>query len=299
MRKKQTRRDFLQLAAGAALLGRAGSCLGDEQSKAERGGQLNKGHLKLGMASYTFRKFGLDETLAMTKRLGLEYIALKSFHLPLESTTAAIETAAAKVKAAGLVLYGGGVIYMNDEAEVNRAFDYAKAAGMNVIIGVPKPELLGLVNEKVAQYDIKVAIHNHGPEDKVYPTPQSAYEKIKELDKRIGLCLDVGHAQRAGVDPSQAARQYADRLLDVHIKDVSAATAEGTTVEMGRGVIDIPKFVKTLLDIKPASSQGDGRGLAKGGYTGIASFEFEKDEQDPLAGVAESVGYVRGILATI
>ncbi len=279
-----TRRYLLQLAAAAGSMVIAKRCFGQtvQQAKLCKTADANK--LKLGMASYTFRKFSLEETLTMTKRLGLEYIALKSFHLPLESTADQIASAVEKVKKARLDLYGGGVIYMNTEDEVNHAFDYAKAAGMKVIIGVPKPELLGLVNEKVAEYDIKVAIHNHGPEDKVYPTPESAYEKLKELDKRIGLCLDVGHAQRAGIDPSEAARQYADRLLDLHIKDVTAATAEGTTVEMGRGVIDIPKLVRTLLDIK---------------YTGIASFEFEKDEQDPLPGVAESVGYVRGVLATI
>jgi sugar phosphate isomerase/epimerase len=155
---------------------------------------------------------------------------------------------------------------------------------MDVIIGVPKPQLLGLVNKKVAQYDIKVAIHNHGPGDMVYPTPQSAYERIKDLDRRVGLCIDIGHTQRAGVDPSESAQKFADRLMDVHIKDVSEARAEGTTVEIGRGVIDIPRFIRTLQNIR---------------YKGIVSFEFEKDERDPLPGVAESVGYVRGVLAAV
>jgi sugar phosphate isomerase/epimerase len=141
-----------------------------------------------------------------------------------------------------------------------------------------------LVNKKVQQYDIKVAIHNHGPGDKAYPTPASAYEIIKELDKRIGLCNDIGHTQRAGVDPSESAKRFADRLLDVHIKDVSAAKPQGRTVEIGRGVIDIPKFVRTLLKIR---------------YAGIVSFEYEKDENNPLPGLAESVGYVRGVLAAV
>jgi sugar phosphate isomerase/epimerase len=136
----------------------------------------------------------------------------------------------------------------------------------------------------VQQYDIKVAIHNHGPSDKVYPTPASAIEKIKDLDPRVGLCIDIGHTQRAGVDPSVSAEKFADRLLDVHIKDVTQATGKGTTVEIGRGVIDIPKFLRTLLKIN---------------YTGIVSFEYEKDAKDPLAGLAESVGYVRGALDTI
>jgi sugar phosphate isomerase/epimerase len=173
---------------------------------------------------------------------------------------------------------------MNNESEVNQAFDYAEAAGMKVIIGVPDHDLLPLVDKKVRQYDIKVAIHNHGPTDKVYPTPESAYERIKNLDKRIGLCIDIGHTKRAGVDPSVSAQEFSNRLLDVHIKDVSQATADGGTVEIGRGVIDIPKFLRTLLEIN---------------YSGITSFEYEKDADDPLAGVAESVGYVRGALAAI
>ena len=230
------------------------------------------------------KKFKLDETLAMTKQLGLKYICFKSFHLPLESTEAEIKEVVAKVKEAGLTLYGGGVISMKKEADVHRAFDYAKAAGMKVIVGVPKYELLPLVNEKVQEYDIKVAIHNHGPGDKNYPTPASAYERIKDLDRRIGLCHDIGHTMRAGVDPVESTRKFADRLLDVHMKDVSAATAKGHGVEIGRGVIDVPNFLATLLRIR---------------YSGIVAFEYEKDAEDPLAGLAESVGYVRGVLAAI
>lgn len=297
IKPEQTRRQFL-LAAGAgtagSLLGVGVSC-GQSQSSAEKKQRRfeirnprfdirKKRRFELGVASYTFRKFKLEETLAMTKKVGLKYIAFKSFHLALDSTPSQIKEVVAKVKEADLVLYGGGVIYMNSEAEVHRAFDYAKAAGMKVIIGVPKPELLKLVNKKVQEYDIKVAIHNHGPGDKTYPTPASAYEKIKNLDKRIGLCNDIGHTQRAGVDPSVSAERFADRLLDVHIKDVSAATAKGREVEVGRGVIDIPKFVGTLLKIN---------------YSGIVAFEYEKDPENLLPGLAESVGYVNGVLAAI
>ena len=288
MSEKQTRRRFLKVAGvgAAASLTQAGSSFGSDRRSRGRtqiqGRQVGEKLFELGLASYTLRKFKLDETLAMTRRVGLKYICFKSFHLPLESTEAEIKEVVAKVKEAGLTLYGGGVISMKKEPDVHRAFDYAKAAGMKVIIGVPAPQLLPLVNEKVRQYDIKVAIHNHGPTDKLYPTPASAYERIKDLDKRIGLCNDIGHTQRAGVDPSVSAAKFADRLLDVHMKDVSAATAKGHGVEIGRGVIDAPKFLRTLLQIR---------------YAGIVAFEYEKDAEDPLAGLAESVGYVRGVLA--
>ena len=130
---------------------------------------------------------------------------------------------------------------MKTEAEVDRAFAYAKAAGFKMIIGVPTYDLLPYTNKKVQEYDIPVAIHNHGPDNPLFPTPQSAYERIASLDRRLGLCMDAGHTQRSGVDPAESAEKYFDRLFDVHIKDVSAPTAQGRTVEIGRGVIDIPK----------------------------------------------------------
>jgi len=149
---------------------------------------------------------------------------------------------------------------------------------------VPENNLMPIEEKKVKEYNIKVAIHNHGPQDKRYPTPGSVYEKVKNLDKRIGLCMDIGHTMRAGVDPSDAAKKYRDRLYDLHIKDVTKATAAGKTIEIGHGVINFPRFLKTLIKIK---------------YRGNASLEFEKDANDPLPGAAESVGYLRGVLAVI
>jgi len=219
----------------------------------------------------------------MTKRLGLRRISFKSFHLPLESSESEIRSVSSRVKESGLQLYGCGVVYMRNEGEVHQAFDYAAAAGMKVIIGVPNHELLDLVNRKVGEFDIQVAIHNHGPGDQLYPTPESAYNRIRDYDSRLGLCIDAGHTQRSDIDPSESVLEFRDRLLDVHIKDVSAATREGSTVEIGRGVINIPKLLKTLGDVE---------------YTGTVAFEHEKDPDDPLPGVAESVGYVRGILST-
>ncbi len=282
---KTSRREFLKRtgrgAAAAALVpGAATAFLSGRSRPGETGG----GELRLGMASYTFREFGLEETLQMTKRLGLMHIAFKSFHLALESTPDQIGDVVSKVEDAGLDLYGGGVIYMKDRSEVERAFAYAQAAGMRVIIGVPNPELIPLVEEKIKSTGIRVAIHNHGPGDEVYPTPRSAYDRIRTLDARFGLCIDVGHTQRAGVDPAESIRELADRVLDVHIKDVSAASAKGGTIEVGRGVVDIPDVCRALREIE---------------FAGIVSFEFEKDGKDPLAGVAESVGYIRGVLAAL
>jgi inosose dehydratase len=277
------RREFL-MAAGLS----GGSALVPARAWPRTSRQVNSRDLaapyglRLGLASYSFRAFGLDEALAMARRLGVRRLSVKSMHLPLEGTAEQIRAAAARIRAAGLEPYAGGVIYMTREAEVSQAFDYARAAGMEMIVAVPDPGLLPLVENKVKQYDLRLAIHNHGPTDKIYPSPQSAYERIRPLDRRIGLCLDVGHTQRCGIDPAEAAESCRDRLIDVHIKDVTSSTAEGGTLEAGRGVVDLPKFLRTLLRLK---------------YAGTVSLEYEKDEKDPLPGAAESMGYFRGLLA--
>jgi sugar phosphate isomerase/epimerase len=283
MASGSSRRRFLKVAGASAAACAAGSPRG--ALAAGRGAPAAAAvPFTLGMASYTLRTFPADQAIEMTKRLGLTRICFKDFHLKLDATPAVIAETVAKVKAAGLDLYAGGVIYMKSEAEVDRAFAYAKAAGMRMIVGVPTYELLPYTNRKVQEYDIPVAIHNHGPDNPLFPTPQSAYERIAALDRRLGLCIDAGHTQRSGVDPAESVEKYADRLLDVHIKDVSAPTAQGRTIEIGRGVIDIPKLLRTLKRIN---------------FTGTLALEYEKDEKDPLPGSAESIGYLRGVLAAI
>lgn len=237
--------------------------------------------LPLGFASYTFRKLSLEQTIANAVRLGVKNIALKSMHMPLDAPAPEIQKIAKTVRDAGLDLYGAGVIYMKTQQEVETAFEYAKNAGLKMIIGVPNHELLPLVEKKVKEYDIKLAIHNHGPGDELYTSPSNVYEKIKGLDTRIGLCIDIGHVVRIKEDPSIWARKFKDRLYDVHLKDVNKAEADGSSVEVGRGVIDIPAFLKTMKEIS---------------YKGTLSLEYEKDADDPLPGAAESVGYIRGVL---
>ena len=239
--------------------------------------------LNLGLASYSLRELSLEETIQTCQRLRIKSLALKSMHMPLDSRPKQIQEIAQKVREGGIDLYGAGVIYMKSENAVNQAFSYARAAGLRVIIGVPNPELLPLVEQRVKETDIKLAIHNHGPGDEVYPSPDSVFEKIQDLDRRIGLCIDIGHTFRIGEDPVEKAKKYVDRLHDVHLKDVDKVGAEGRSVELGSGIMDIPAFLTVLKKI---------------GYTGVVGLEYEKDGKDPIPGLAESVGYARGIIDT-
>ncbi len=276
------RRNFLKVAgisvAAAAVPGLASAGV----SKAEK--KSAKIDFKLGVASYSLRNFSQEEALDMTLRCGMKRICFKSMHLPLDSDKETIKKAVALCKEKGVVLYGGGVIYMKTKADVDQAFEYAKTAGMDIIVGVPNHELLKYVEGKVKEADIKLAIHNHGPGDKLYPSAESAYNLIKDMDKRMGLCIDIGHTKRIGRDPEQDLKDFFDRVFDMHIKDVTKAAKDGKTVIIGRGIIDFPSFLKAVIKL---------------GYKGTLALEYEAEGDDPLPGMMESFGYVKGILATM
>lgn len=236
----------------------------------------------IGIAGYTFYRIDIQSTIRMMQRLGIQYLSLKDIHLPLNSSDEVIKSTIAQFSAAGIQVYAVGVIYMKSKEAVDQAFRYAEQAGVTMIVGVPDYELLDYCEEKVKQTNIRLAIHNHGPKDPLYPGPGDAYNRIKNRDQRVGLCIDIGHAIRAGVLPHKAVLDYRDRIMDLHIKDVTLAANEGVAIEMGRGVIDFPALVRALKKVN---------------YSGICSIEFEKDMQDPLPGIAESLGYFRAMLA--
>lgn len=236
----------------------------------------------VGMAGYTFREFSVEKTIEMMRRIGVTNLSLKDFHMPMNSTQEQINDVLGKFKAAGINVYTVGVVYMRTKESVDQAFEYARMAGVKLMVCAPNYELLSNVDEKVKKYDIRLAIHNHGPDNPLFPNATDIWNHIKDLDPRIGICIDIGHTTRDGADPSVDIEKFKSRIYDIHIKDVSKNTKEGTTVEMGRGIIDIPKVVATLRKIK---------------YSGNCSLEFEKDMKDPLAGIAESIGYFKGVMA--
>ncbi len=276
-----SRRSFIQqsvLGIGSAavlpLLGnKAMAAVNDKES-----------NLQLGMAGFTFVKYDIEKSIAIMKRVNVTALSLKDFHLPLNSPPDKIQSVLAQFKDGGIDIYAVGVIYMKTKEAVDEAFEYAKKVGVPLIVGVPNPELLDYTEEKVKSTGIRIAIHNHGPEDKLYPSPKNVYDQIKNRDEKMGLCIDIGHSTRAGQDPAKAVLEYKQRVFDLHIKDVSAAVKDGKAIEVGRGVIDFPALVKALNKIK---------------YQGRCSFEFEKDMSDSLPGIAESVGYFKGVVRTV
>lgn len=283
--KSVDRRRFLQMGligSAAALAAKPGGDAFGAVTKPER--DPDDG-LKLGIASYTFRKFTLDQGIAMTKQAGFKYINLKDAHLPLKSTTAERQAAREKIEAAGLKLMGGGVIYMkNDEAQIQGVFEYARDAGMPVIVCSPTVDALDAVEKKAKEFNIVVAIHNHGPTDKAYPSPLDVLALVKDRDPLMGICMDIGHTVRVGVDPVECVEKCGSRLRDLHMKDETKAAASGKPTELGHGVIDIVGVLKALADRK---------------FPGHIGLEYEAHDDNPLPYVMECSGYLRGVLAAM
>jgi inosose dehydratase len=278
----KSRRNFLKLTGTGILAAGVTTVYGSSLSPLPPKKNPAPDTFSVGMAGFTFMQFNVEKTIEMMKRIGVDNLSLKEFQMPLNSTREQINIVLGKFKAAGINIYTLGVIYMKTQDSVDQAFEYAKMAGVKMIVGAPNYELLPYVEKKVKEYDIRLAIHNHGPDNPLYPNATDIWNHIKALDPRMGICIDIGHTTRDGQDPSVDIERYKSRIFDMHIKDVDKAAKEGKTIEMGRGIINIPKVVATLRKIK---------------YSGKCSLEFEKDMSDPLAGIAESIGYFKGVMA--
>lgn len=230
-----------------------------------------------------FREFRFGQDLADKKKCDVHYLCIKDFHLPFNSTDQQIADFHEKLKSKGVTGYAVGPIYMKTEQEIDNAFEYAKRVGVKLIVGVPNYDLLPYLDKKVKEYDFNYAIHLHGPDMPLYPDADDVWENVKDLDPRIGMCLDIGHDRRNGKDPVADLEKYISRVFDIHLKDVTGASKAGYSVEVGRGILDIPGFVRMLR---------------KTGYDGVVSLEHERNMKDPFIGIAESIGYFRGVVAT-
>jgi len=239
---------------------------------------------KLGVASYSLREFGRALAIKSVKQIGTPYINIKEFHLPYRSTPEEMAKGKADFAKAGLQILGGGTIGLtkNDAADIRGYFQYAKAAGMPLIVAAPSAETLPLVEKAAIEFNIKVAIHNHGPEDKHFPTPQSVLKLVKNMSPLMGLCIDVGHTARTGVDVVESIAEAGPRLLDMHIKDLRDMKEKGSQCIVGEGAMPVVAIFKQLKKMN---------------YTGGVMLEYEIDADNPVPGMIRSFAYMRGVIA--
>ena len=276
-----TRRAFLATAgAGAVGLG-----VGARPVASQRTGPgVRASPVKLGVASYSLRNFERGYAIGAVQALGTPYVNIKSFHQPYEATRAELAAGRAEFESAGLEIVGGGTITLDidTDEDVCSYFEYAKASGMPLMVIAPTRQTLPRIERFVREYDIEVAIHNHGPEDEHFPGPQDIVPVVKEMDPRVGVCLDVGHTARTGIDVAEAAEMCGDRLLDVHMKDLADLSARESQCVVGEGAIPVARLFVALERM---------------GYQGFVNLEYEIDASDPFPGMQRSFAFMRGVLA--
>ena len=270
------------LGAGCAGIGNAMSVVGASEKPAFR----------LGMTGFTYWKYDVDGMLRSMRLLDVHELSVKDYHLGYGATEETCDAFRAKCAKQGVVPYAVGPIYMGSETEVDRYFAYARRVGVKLIVGVPvdrigkrrlsSRKICAYVSKKCEETGMRYAIHNHGPSmPELFPTGRSAYEMVKDLSPKLGLCLDVGHEFRSGLDPAETVRFCADRLFDVHLKDEDAPTENGSCRVIGRGLIDWTGFVRTLCEVR---------------YSGVCALEFERDFDDNRHQIGECVGYFKCLM---
>ncbi|HWR17434.1 MAG TPA: sugar phosphate isomerase/epimerase [Terriglobales bacterium] len=274
-----TRRDFIRtgvLVAGATALPHGSFAQTSKRSDTP---------IRLGLATYTFRNFNRAQLISFMKQLNVLEMNAKDVkdHLPMDPQ--AQQAALADYAAAGIKLHAAGAIYFpkDDDDDIRGKFDYCKRAGINVIVaGDPTPQTLPRIERFAKQYDIRIAIHNHGPEDKLWPSPLDILKDIQSMDPRIGCCIDVGHTVRAGTDVIEAIHKVGPRLFNVHMKDLTDFHNKDSQVAVGDGKIPVKQIFEALIAAR---------------YQGFVDLEYEVHADDPMPGVIASFAYMRGVLA--
>lgn len=283
--RRQIIKTGLLTAAGSSLLTNLPAAMSTVAGVVQAGINDPWVGFKVGIASYTFRKLSVEDTIKAMQQLALTYISIKDFHLPLTSSADERKAVIAQFINAGITpLSCGNITMENDEANIRAAFQYAKDCGIPTIVCSPHPDSMAMLDRMVKEYDIRLAIHNHGPEDKRFPSPDDVWKAVQPYDKRIGLCIDAGHTARAKADPAAAIVKYRERLYDLHFKDISSTEPDGATIQAGRGVLNLPAILQSLIKIK---------------YDHLLSIEYEGFPDNPLPAVAETMGYLKGMLAVM
>jgi Xylose isomerase-like TIM barrel len=282
MRSNWSRRDFVRSGVVISATAIASQSRLNAQATAS---DRPVAPVRLGLASYTFRNFARAQLITYMQQLKVSALNAKDVkdHLPL----GAVEEAKALTDyaAAGIKLHGGGVIYFDkdEDDDVRSKFDYCRRAGLRLMVaGVTNPVLLPRIEKFAREYDIKVAMHNHGPEDKLWPSPLDVLKRVSGMDARIGCCMDVGHAARAGTDAVAAIHTLGPRLLNIHMKDLTDFSNKESQVAVGDGIMPVRGIFEALKAIR---------------YSGYVDLEYEVHADDPMPGVVASFAYMRGVVA--
>lgn len=274
MSEQLNRRDFL-LASTAAV---AALSLPTLTTAAEKDPYLG---LKMGIQSYSLREFKVEQALEQTQTLGLKYWESFPGHLPMGTLPKQIQTQKDLLSKAGITLYAYGVVGFDaNENAAREKFEYCKAMGIKSMSADPKPdkETFDLLDKLVAEYDVAIAIHNHGPEAR-YNKISDVEKVVKDRHPKIGACVDTGHYLRSNEDPVEAVKRLGKRVFGVHLKDVrTLANGEKIFTIAGQGDLKVTELLKALKALD---------------YQHCVAIEYEENAKNPLSDIEACLKHVR------
>lgn len=270
-----TRRGFL--AAGAAVAG-ASMMLAAEEKKADPFGGFT-----VGVQSYSFRKFNLEQALKRIHDLGLSFAEFYDAHVPPSSSADQLQAILRLCKELKVAPVAFGVSSFTKDHDANKKiFEFGKALGVKGLSADPTPDSFDSLDKLVAEYKIPIAIHPHGPigKDKLHRwySADAIMKAVKDHHELIGSCLDTGHLIRAAqldkkLDPAEEIRKMGARNFGLHLKDHD--NTKKTDVVFGKGALDVAAVVKALREVK---------------FKGWISIEYEASPDEPTKDIQECLG---------
>ena len=274
-----TRRDFVALGAASLALSSLPGC-----ASGPSGGDPAYGGFAMGMQTYTLRDFDFDTTLGYLKELGLHNAQFFGKQLPITDDPLKIATAKDKLHAAGVQIRAWGVQGFSKNTEATRkAFEFARSMGFPVYSANPSADSFESLATLTKEYGVRIAIHNHGPDDKTYGHLEQVMKAVEKWPVEIGSCVDTGHVLRIGEDPVEWIKTLGPRVHDVHLKDFAGPKNEDERT-LGKGKLDVPGVLRALKSV---------------GFRGILALEYEKNGPKLLDDVRECLAAVREAAKTL
>ena len=267
---RQISRRKLLAAASAAAAGASIHPLRSALADHVPGPQMEYGWFPMGIQSYSLRHYKVDEAIQHVKSLGLHHVEFFDAHFPKSSSPEEIAEMLKKLRRAEIAISAHGVERFTKDHEANRKlFEFANRAGIRNLSADPDPDAFDSLEKLVAEYGIRIAIHNHGPGHR-YDKVADVVKAVKDRHAWIGACADLGHFIRSGEDPVKVIHELKGRLYGIHLKDFDTPTGNAKGVVLGKGRLDVVETFKALREVHfPAD--------------GALSLEYEENPENPIA----------------
>ncbi|HEY0433044.1 MAG TPA: sugar phosphate isomerase/epimerase [Chitinophagaceae bacterium] len=245
---------FLFLIASLLFIG---SCSNSPagQTGAQAGEDTNPPDWKLGVALWTFHTVDFPGSLDAVDSTGLKYIEPNTF---VPAGKQWNDSAIGQLSVAGIASLKSFIekkgfhtesLYIVGDKTIQswvKQFDIAKQLGAKYVTTEPPLDMWDSIDSLAGKYGIKVAIHEHWKGFSHYWNPDTTLMALKG-HPNFGVCADLGHWPKSGIDPLEAVKKLAGHIFIIHLKDIAAYNdPKLVDVPVGTGVVKFPEIFAEL-----------------------------------------------------